>query len=222
VAERCTCGAELVADARFCHRCGRPLREPDVEEPAAEAVLAQVMAGSLPEVALTAPPPIGWHNGAAVRVALISASLSFAVGLLAGRAGAGALQLFLSFLITAAGGFYSVFLYRRRTSAALSLREGARLGWLTGIFGFVINVILLTFGFVTLSSRGGLASVLKENAAAMSLTPEMTNQMQELLANPVTVAVILFFVVIFLFMTYTLSASLGGVMGAKYLGGEGR
>jgi hypothetical protein len=198
------------------------LREIAPEKPAAELPDLAQPGPAAEAPAPTAPLPVGWHNGSAVRVAFFAAALSFLAGLLAGRAGAGVFQLFMSFLITAAGGFYSVFLYRRRTLTRVSMREGARLGWLTGIFGFAINMILLTIGIVSLSSQGGLAKIVKDNAGAMSLTPEMADQIQEILANPVALAFILFFVVIFLFITYTLSASLGGAMGGKYLGGEER
>ena len=40
-------------------------------------------------------------------------------------------------------GFLAVFLYRRRTGQRLSVASGARLGWICGIFGFVIVAVML-------------------------------------------------------------------------------
>ena len=38
-----------------------------------------------------------------------------------------------------AAGFLAVYLYSRRTGQMLSLRSGARMGWITGIFSFTLG-----------------------------------------------------------------------------------
>ncbi|MEP7353411.1 MAG: zinc ribbon domain-containing protein, partial [Acidobacteriota bacterium] len=140
----CTCGARLPEDARFCHKCGKPQRDaPTMVDDAPVVVLPEPE--SRPSIspeqlaaASNAPPvpqPISLSNGSAVRAALpagISALLFSAV--LAPFA--------LPLLI--AGGIFTVFLYRRRTGQVLSILNGARLGWLTGLFLFLILLVALT------------------------------------------------------------------------------
>src|SRR5271170_7187344 len=151
VPERCSCGATLPEDALFCHRCGKPQRElleVEVEAPAAVVVPPPV----------PAPPPIGFHNGPAVRIGLAAAILSILVSMLLGQ---------LAFLQALAPvwliltGFLAVFFYRRRTHQRLSTLSGAHLGWICGIFGFVIITIMLTLMAVLLSEPA-VASALRD------------------------------------------------------------
>ena len=90
--EFCTCGTQLVPDSLFCHKCGRPTREivvPDTQVPNA---LLPAPPPPRPE-----PPPLNFHNGVALRTALvvaISATLLF----------------FLPYLNWLGAGFFAVFL----------------------------------------------------------------------------------------------------------------
>ena len=64
----CTCGAVLVPDARFCHKCGRPLRDdaPVEVTPVVERF----------PVNFTPPPQLatlGFQNPVALRAALAAA-----------------------------------------------------------------------------------------------------------------------------------------------------
>src|SRR2546427_7172180 len=111
VPERCTCGAQPPADARFCHKCGRPLREEPTLEQHEEAPL---LPAALPP---PVPPPIGFHNGPAVRIALMAGSLAFLLSILSGQL---ALPQTFALLWLIAAGFLAVFLYRRRTGQRLS------------------------------------------------------------------------------------------------------
>jgi hypothetical protein len=45
-----------------------------------------------------------------------------------------------------AGGFFSVFMYQRRTGFSLSVGSGARMGWITGIFCSVIMLVTIASG----------------------------------------------------------------------------
>src|SRR5215467_9373614 len=68
--EKCTCGAQLVRDAVFCHKCGRAVREIVVEaEPEAPAHVpsAAATAATMPQPEQL--PPVGFHNKVAVRIA---------------------------------------------------------------------------------------------------------------------------------------------------------
>ena len=211
-------------DARFCHRCARPVDgiEP-MPQPEPEPAEAQVEAQVPPEIAAiealaaAQTTAISFHNGTAVRVALRAALLTFLVELLTMQLGAFApLQFMLSLVITAAGGFYSVYLYQRRTGASLTARNGARLGWIAGVFFFVIYFVLLTIGMLGVSEQGGFAKIMRENSG-VQLSPEVLNQMDEILSSPATLTTLILFIVLFLFMTFTVAASLGGMLGAKVL-----
>src|SRR5690349_539348 len=69
VPQFCTCGTQLVEDARFCHKCAKPTRDEPVfvEEP---APVAEFVAP--PPPLPVEPPPIGLKNGLAIRIALSS------------------------------------------------------------------------------------------------------------------------------------------------------
>ncbi len=72
-----------------------------------------------------------------------------------------ALPQALIFVWLAAAGFLAVFLYRRSTGQRLSVMNGARLGWISGIFGFVIVTIILTL-FVIALSEPSVVTALRE------------------------------------------------------------
>ena len=89
----------------------------------------------IPTDAVIVPQPIGLGNRSAVRAALPAgiSSLLFS-----------AMLAPLALPLMIAGGMFAVFLYRRRTGQILSILNGARLGWLTGLFLFLILLVALT------------------------------------------------------------------------------
>src|SRR5690242_2160789 len=109
--EYCTCGTQLVPDSLFCHKCGRPTREIVVPETVAPLVAAPLVPPPpRPEPRLS--PPLNFHNGIALRTALlvaISATLLCFVP-------------YLNFVNWLAAGFFAVFFYRRRTGYLLSMQ----------------------------------------------------------------------------------------------------
>jgi len=211
VEERCTCGTVMVEGARFCHRCGRPSGgiEPTPEaEPEAPAVVA---APAAPAVTVVAG---GFHDSAALRVALIAALLTFLLSVALGPLAAfNVAQFFVQIILLAGGGFYAVYLYRRRTGVHLNPRAGARVGWITGLFNFVIGLVLLTLLMLAVSSQGGIDAVLDESKTGVQVPPELLKSMHELFSNTgrLTVSVFSFF------LTATMAASIGGMLGAKVL-----
>src|SRR5271165_1137680 len=111
---RCSCGAYPPEDARFCHKCARPLSEED------HAHLSQLAAEAAPVPAnvLVEPPPlpvvaasnINFHNPRAVTVSILVAALT----LLLMVPLAMVLPPVLPFVFCA-GGFLATFLYTRRS-----------------------------------------------------------------------------------------------------------
>jgi hypothetical protein len=138
VPEFCTCGARLPADARFCHKCGRPLfEEQNLPEPSPAPEPRLPVAAS--------PPEINFRNPLAVRIALIVSLFTLCVSALSGP------LFFLPILWMLASGFFSVYLYRRRTGQHLTALSGARMGWITGLFAFLLVMVLFTIIVVALS-----------------------------------------------------------------------
>ena len=94
-----------------------------------------------PPVPVPQIPPIGFHNGPAVRIAMVYGFLSIVSLVVFGTLGAAAPFLVPVWLV--AGGFLSVLAYRRRTGQRLSWLHGAHLGWICGIFGFAMQLLVV-------------------------------------------------------------------------------
>jgi len=157
-----------------------------------------------PPVAMLPPPAINFRNAIAVRVALFAGALAFM-----GSAVLGSLGL----IALAAGGFFAVYLYRRRTGAILSVANGARLGWLAGIFIFAIAIVVFTIQLVTASPSVMMNELREQMAKNYSVTEAQINQVISFLASPSGIGTI----VLFSFFMITLLPALGGAVGAKFL-----
>src|SRR5438128_1087884 len=150
----CTCGAQLPEDARFCHKCGKPQREEMVvEQPPPVIRLAPIE-----------PPPAippSFSHPIAVRVGFFVASIATFL----------CLALPFAFVIwLPAAGFISVYLFTRRTGQPLSVRNGARMGWIAGTLSFLIITVLFTVIAVALANRpGGLPEFFREQLSARAV-----------------------------------------------------
>ncbi len=219
MSEFCTCGARLVEDALFCHRCGRPVRElvaPETEEPPAqERTEEQVPAGipGAPEAGMAESGP-AFQNSAAVRVGFLVAVLVQLASTLSALAGASILMP----LLLLGGGFYAAVLYMRRTGSPLTIIEGARVGWITGIFTFVIATVFFTAGMAALTASGDLGKAWEESLAKMNLSPEAIERFRRMISDPKTFAFTLIAGLIFQFFFLTIFCSLGGALGARLRG----
>lgn len=207
--EYCSCGAKLPDDARFCHKCGKPQREEDLERldaapPAPEPIYIASSPEPLPELR---PAEIGFRNSTAVRIALTTGIFGFFIWSLAGQISpAGA------FLWLIAAGFLSVFIYQRRTGENLTLLSGARMGWITGICFFVMATIFVTIAAVAVADEGQ-ASQLRSLLTQNGVSEINAKELLDVFRTPGGLAGILgmFFVV------FTLLPTAGGVLGAKLL-----
>jgi hypothetical protein len=201
---RCTCGATLPDDARFCHKCGKPQRE--------EPLLAEQPA---PPPLPAAPkfPPIGLGNGLAVRIALLGGASSLAISMLSAQLLAPAVSLL--WLVVA--GFFCVALYRRRTGQKLSMINGAHLGWICGLFVFVLMGLMFTV--TVMSDPGSLSSAMEamRNQLNASARPGIdVNQIMEAMRSPVGIL----FGFLGAFLLLTVLPAFGGAIGAKLLDRE--
>ncbi len=134
-------------DAAFCHRCGKPQRElaPEVIEPEVPAAAAALVPDELMRPPAPAPP-VSFTNSVAVRVGFLTASIS---SILIETPVLGLLFMVWSAL----AGYFSVVLYRKRTGEKLSVREGAKLGWITGILNSLIVMVFFTLNVVIMNSE---------------------------------------------------------------------
>jgi hypothetical protein len=208
VPDFCTCGAQLPPDARFCHKCGKPQYDYPglVEETAAPAP------PPLPTPQVQTPLEISFHNRLAVRIGFLAALT--AVLLFLFPLPFPFVRLLLAFI---AAGFLAVFAYTRRTGQALSVRSGARMGWITGIFSFTFVTILFTVVMVAISNEGGLAAFFRSQ---LPPNDARTEQLTQALSNPATLAGGIAFSVLMLFVILTALPVLGGALGAKVLAKE--
>jgi len=213
----CTCGATLVDDARFCHRCGRPVREDDPlllpPEPDEETIAEESASdsGAQDESIQAAVPPadVSFRSPLAVRTGFLAASLvQLAIMLIAMVH-----MVQLLPIVLAAGGAYAVVLFCRRSGRILSVTEGARMGWIAGVFGFVISTVLFTAGLV--ASGRGFVSLIQENLKAAQLDSEATTRALELIGTPQILAVFIVLMLLFNFLLVAVVSSLGGALGAR-------
>jgi len=194
--ERCTCGAVLVQNARFCHRCGRPAYELTAAEQ------EELSPTPPPTPAVVAPPPqplpIGFANPIALRVAfLMSLGIMMA-----------SIIPLLNMFICLVAGWAGVRLYRRLTGLRLSVIAGARLGLVTGLFASVGLTVLITLG-VAMSGREVLDQVTSQLV-------KQDPRMSVFVNNPAVLggALIMFLMIFFAMMVGICAA--GGALGAKF------
>jgi len=199
VPEYCTCGAQLPPDARFCHKCGKPQREEDLVVEQQPIIVAPP-----PPSPPAEPPPISFRNATAVRVALASGIPMFLISAIAGP---------LALAVPVAGGFFAVYLYRRRTGERMTVLAGARLGWISGIIVFAIVTVVLTLVMFMLSQPDFVQSMRDQMAKMSSVSQEELTKRIDLLRTPSGLALGL----LETFLSYTLLTALGGAVGAKLL-----
>lgn len=204
-------------DALFCHKCGKPTREfvevAELEEapPEPAHVEAESAARPVAEPVLAAQAPvpgpqIHLKNALTVRVAMMGAAFQLLAGALLSAGGPVLGQV----APVLAGGF-ACYLFQRRSGFRLTVLEGARLGWMTGIMCFVLAVILITIVMSAASSESFMATVRESGASGMQ--GEALKALERLQSEPSQ----LFLLIPYQFLMLTLLASVGGALGAKLL-----
>jgi hypothetical protein len=207
VPEFCTCGAQLPPDARFCHKCGKPQYDymPVVEEAEPEPPPPVV-----PELQpIQFPTDIGFHNGLAVRIGFMAAVGAVMLALI--PIPPPFLRLPLAFVLA---GFLAVFLYSRRTGQVLTIRSGARIGWITGIFSFLLVTILFTVAAVAVSRQGGFMEQMRSQLPANDARLDM---IQQAFSSPAMIAGVVVLYLMLFFIVFTALPIIGGALGAKVL-----
>ena len=106
-------------------------------------------------------------------------------------------------------GFVAVRIYRSRSPEILSAAAGARLGWMTGLWLFLVVAVLLTMTSIFVASPEGWEQMRAAwakipQAAKLSHMTQHEFLMQMLIGLP------------FVFLMLTLLPGLGGLLGAKF------
>lgn len=212
----CTCGAKTVENALFCHRCGRPLRElaVEAEEPKSDTVVlssaAEAAAADLLPEALA---PVSLKNGNVVRVAVMTAMLAHIVTSVVAASG---LLPLVPVLILVFGGVAAV-LYARRSGAPLSVFLGARMGWIMGLFWFLIATVFFTISLSLQASSVGIQGFFQKSFEAMGTKGPELERALEMLNSPTTIIIMIVFALAFEFLFLTLIGSFGGALAARLL-----
>lgn len=195
-------------DARFCHKCGKPQYDypgvQDKEHVEAPPPLPSPLPAAPPSV-----PEISFRNGTAVRISFMVAALAMMFFLLPGPLLFPILRLVVGFFLA---GFVATLWYERRTGQRLSMRSGARIGWITGIFSFAMFVAMSTAAMVAISNQGGLANFYKKQMPAQDPNVE---QVIKLLSDPAGSALFIVLFLVLFFVVFTTLPMLGGAVGAK-------
>lgn len=195
--QRCTCGAALPDDARFCHKCGKPQYEEDIAR----------LTGESPVAAAPVPPPvtptprISFSNSRAVVVSLAVAAVS-----LLGLCAAAFIAPLLWPIVLCGAGFAAAMLYKGHSPEPLSPAAGARLGWMTGLWLFLVFAISAALTSIYLSSPNG-----REALKALPNIPELA----KMLDDPHQFLMSVLASIIPTFFMVTLLPGLGGMLGAK-------
>ena len=154
-------------------------------------------------------PEVGFHNSIAVRVGVLAGAFAFLLGLLpvpfVGRV-----------ILLAGAGFFSAYLYRRRSGLPLSARNGARIGWMSGLFCFVIIMLLFTVNLALISivsREAGMAAFYREHLNAMGMPEQSIRDVIQILESPWRIGALL----CTLFFMFTGLLTLGGALGARLL-----
>ena len=195
---RCTCGALLPEDARFCHKCGKPQYEEDIAR--LEATVPAPAAPSVSPV-LSTSRRISFRNSRAVLVSLAVAAFA-----LLGIALAALVSPLLAPVVLCAAGVIAAMLYKGQSLEPLSTAAGARLGWMTGLWLFLVVVVCLTVVGLSLSSPSG-RELLKSVPTNAEVAKMLDNPHDFLMNLPLGI--------IQTFLMVTLLPGLGGMLGAK-------
>jgi zinc ribbon protein len=211
VPDFCSCGAQLPADARFCHKCGKPqYEEPLFEETVNEQIPPPVAAPPAP----TGPAEISFHNSAAVRAGFVSALLASLPIAVPVPAVLGFPWMLMWLLVS---GFSAVWLYARRTGQFPTVRGGARMGWITGVFCFAIATVFFTINVIAVVNRTSLAEFYREQLGPRAAGDANMEKLLELLQSPAGLGITMLISLVFLFLFFTAIPTVGGAIGAKVL-----
>lgn len=220
------CGASVEEGVAFCPNCNAPqIRVAGSEEKPATPPLPPGTPDEIQPPARPAElhPNATWDRGSRPGIPLRAESIQWSEAL-PGALLAG-LAIALSWIIPlaafllwpiAAGAFAVALYLRRRPQTAVTAGMGARVGAITGLFGFVIFAVLMAIDLMVLRGGGRLRQAMEQviqQSAARNPNPQAQAMIRRLL-SPEGVAVMITVVLIFFLAAFVACGSIGGALGA--------
>ena len=204
---RCTCGAFPPEDALFCHKCGRPLREDQPEQqpvdsppPAPPVVIAPAPVAS--------SAAINFHNRRAVAVSIMVAAVTLLLLL-----PMSVLAPSLAPILFAAGGFLASQLYRRGSGEPFTAQSGARMGFMTSLWSFLVLLVMYTL-FAAMIATPDTRHMFQLQLTQLQSNPQAA-EIAKILDNPRQFILASVEGMLGLFCLWTLLSMAGGMFGAS-------
>jgi hypothetical protein len=166
-----------------------------------------------PPLPRVAPSNINFHNPRAVTVSIMVAAPTLLLLFLLATVAPQVVPF-----VFCAGGFLATILYTRRTGESISAQSGARMGFMTCLWAFVV-ILLMSCLVVGMLASPEARHVLQQQApASFQGNPQMADAMAKTmksLDNPSDFIVNLIFGILFMFCIWSLLSMLGGILAAK-------
>lgn len=198
------CGSPVESGVPFCPHCRAP----------------QIRVGVIEEAPLTTMPAEQENLGPVANPSTVQWSHALTAAALAGILSAILMNLFLGFfgIGIAAAGALAVRIYRQRSGhAALMPGAGARIGAVSGVFGFGFFCVLVAIGTAILGRGSQLKTAVLaslDQAAARSQDPQAQAAIEKL-RTPEGWIFFLVFGLVFFFILFVGLSSLGGALAAS-------
>lgn len=217
------CGTAVEEGTAFCPQCGAP--QIRVITAQAEPASPPLPPGT-PEDAQPPAEPVELGPEAPERA--VPARIEWSQALPAAATAGIVLALAwvippLGFVLwVVAAGLVGVAFYRRRVpSGSLTPRMGARIGVVSGLFGFAVFLFLLA---MDLLARGGgkfreLLQQVLQQAAARNADPRAQQAVQQMM-TPAGLAFLVTFAMVIFLVVFLLFSAAGGALGAWLIGGK--
>ncbi len=189
-------------DARFCHRCGKPQFEADIARLSTPDPIAPVTIDRSTPVLPLAGVGVSFRDSRAVLISILAAAGAFV-----GMTAAGLIAPVLIPVILCAAGFLAVRFYRGQSAEPISTVAGAQLGWMTGLWIFVVVAVICAMLAIYVANPQGWEQ-LKLNLAQLHQSPALPGSQHDFLMQLLLNVPLSFFFL-------TLLPGLGGVLGAK-------
>ncbi len=214
------CGTTVEEGTAFCKQCGAPqIRVAYDEKPATPP-----LPPGTPEEMQPPAEPVTMAEE--TRAPAVPAGIDWSQAVPAAALGglflaAAAIPVVGVLLWVLGAGLVSVAFYRRRVpNAVLTPGLGARIGAVSGLFGFGIFAVIFALEMLASRGSGKLRRMLEEvihQAAARNPDPRAQEAVQQMM-TPAGLAFLITFMLVLFLVVFLLLSSAGGAVGAWLLG----
>ena len=91
------------------------------------------------------------------------------------------------------------------------------MGWMTGLFCFLVAMVVFTINIVILASGGRLSAVFRDQIQSQANTDASVQEALRLLDSPAGMVVLIMFTLALMFFLFTSLPMIGGALSAKVL-----